>query len=351
MKIVSIVGARPQFVKAFALSREIRRSRAFEEISIHTGQHFDRNMSAIFFEELQIAEPDYQLDIHGGTHGAMTGRMLAAIEEVLLKEKPAGVVVYGDTNSTVAGSLAAAKLQVPVIHVEAGLRSFNRAMPEEINRVVTDHLSDILLCPTTAAVENLRREGLAAKAHQTGDIMYDATLSVTQLAERHSKIIEMLHLTPGGYAVATLHRAENTASAEILDRLVGFLADLAQEQPVVFPVHPRTRITAENLGVTLERPGLVLTEPLGYLDMCELLHHAALIATDSGGVQKEAYFHRVPCVTMRSETEWIETIECGWNRLWTEPEYRPRRTISDYGNGDSAIRSVAVIANHLGSAR
>ncbi|HVV65180.1 MAG TPA: UDP-N-acetylglucosamine 2-epimerase (non-hydrolyzing) [Rhizomicrobium sp.] len=344
---MTIAGARPQFVKAFALSRALKDDPDFEEILVHTGQHFDDNMSAVFFEELDIPPPRHNLSIHGSRHGAATGEMLKAIEDVLLKEEPAAAIVYGDTNSTLAGALAAAKLGVFLIHIEAGLRSFNRSMPEEINRVVADHVSDALFCPTRAAVENLAREGIARNVYRTGDLMYDAALAVTPIAERRSAILETLGLSPRGYGVATIHRAANTDDPRKLAELLDYIAGQARVTPIVFPVHPRTIAAARKAGLGLERPGLRPIEPLGYLDMCRLLHHAALVLTDSGGVQKEAYFHRAPCVTLRDETEWTETIDCGWNRLWRTADYRPRREIADFGDGDAAGEILSIIRKLL----
>jgi UDP-GlcNAc3NAcA epimerase len=351
IRLVSVVGARPQFIKAFPFSRAVRAHPRFEEILVHTGQHFDGNMSDIFFTELGISRPRYNLDIHGGNHGAMTGRMLAAIEDVLVAEKPDAVLVYGDTNSTLAGALAASKLGVPVVHAEAGLRSYNRRMPEEINRVVADQLSAVLLCPTSAAVHNLAREGIVAGVHRTGDLMYDAALLAMPLAESHATILKRLGLAPKSYGVATVHRAENTDDAVQLARIAAFLAEEARKQPIVLPLHPRTREAAKNAGVDFAKNGVRDIDPLGYLDMCALLHAANIVFTDSGGLQKEAYFHRVPCVTLRNETEWVETIANGWNRLWTVPDYRPRRPIEDYGDGHAADEILGILSTALGRAR
>lgn len=335
-KIVTIVGARPQFVKAFALSRALKAGADFEEVLVHTGQHFDDNMSAVFFEELGIPKPKHHFAISGGAHGAMTGEMLRRIEEVLLEETPDAVVVYGDTNSTLAGALAAAKLSVPLVHIEAGLRSFNRAMPEEINRVVADHLSTVLFAPTRVAIENLAREGIVKGVHLSGDLMYDAMRLATPIAEQRSTVLERLGLGAKGYGVATIHRAANTDDPQALAPVIDFVAREAAKRPIVFPVHPRTVAAMRRAGIDPARPGIVVSEPVGYLDMCKLLHHAEIVLTDSGGVQKEAYFHRVPCVTLRDETEWTETVACGWNRLWRNPGYAPRRDIADYGEGDAA---------------
>ena len=343
-RLVSVVGARPQFIKAFPFSRAVRAHPGFEEVLVHTGQHFDTNMSEIFFSELGIPPPRYHFDIHGGSHGAMTGRMLAAIEEALVTERPDAVLVYGDTNSTLAGALAAAKLAIPVVHVEAGLRSFNRDMPEEINRVLTDRLSSVLLCPTEAAVGNLACEGITQGAFKTGDLMNDAALLATGLAEKHSTILKRLNLEPHTYGVATIHRAENTDDPEMLGNIAAFIAAEAQKQPIVLPLHPRTGDAARAAGIDFAQSGVRVIDPVGYLDMCRLLQFATIVLTDSGGLQKEAYFHRVPCVTLRSETEWVETIACGWNRLWSVPDYRPRRPITDYGDGHAAEEILGILS-------
>ncbi len=342
--ILTVVGARPQFIKAAPVSRALA-ARGMRKILVHTGQHFDAGMSDVFFAELEIPDPAYNLDIHSLGHGAMTGRMLERLEAVMQTEKPDAVLVYGDTNSTMAGALADAKLNIPVAHVEAGLRSFNRRMPEEINRVVTDHLSTLLLCPTTAAVEHLAAEGITRGVHLVGDVMFDVTLASTDIAERRSRIIETLGLAPHAYAVSTVHRAENTDDRARLEAVMAWLEAAARQTPVVMPVHPRTR---QQLARWSIRPANVrLIDPLGYLDMTRLVHHAAAVFTDSGGLQKEAYFHRVPCVTLRDETEWLETIEAGWNRLWMEPDYRPRRDIADYGKGDAAQAITEILATSL----
>lgn len=346
-RICTIVGARPQFVKAFPLSRAFVAANDFEEVMIHTGQHFDPNMSNIFFSELGIPRPKYQFDIHGGSHAQMTGRMLEAIEQALAAEEPAAVLVFGDTDSTLAGALAAAKLYLPLAHVEAGLRSFNRHMPEEINRVVADHLSHILLCPTNTAIENLTREGIVKGVHRAGDLMYDAALLGRDLAKRHATILRDLKLKPKEYGVATIHRAANTDDPEQLSRVIEYIAVEARRLPIVMPLHPRTRHAAAAAAITLDRPGLRVIGAVGYLEMCQLLDGAAFVLTDSGGVQKEAYFHRVPCVTLREETEWVETVDCGWNRLWTETAYRPRRQISDYGDGNAAAAILAILSKEI----
>jgi UDP-GlcNAc3NAcA epimerase len=346
LRLVTIVGARPQFIKAAAVSRAIAERPDLAEAMIHTGQHVDAEMSDIFFAELSIPAPSRHLGIHGGGHGEMTGRMLAALEPALIELGPDAVVVYGDTNSTLAGALAAAKLKLPVAHVEAGLRSFNRRMPEEINRLLVDHLGDLLFCPTRAAVDNLAREGISAGVHNVGDVMYDATLFASQTALWRSSILARLRLEPGRYAVATLHRAENTDDPAALGKAIAYLAAEAEKRPVVFPVHPRTRAAMARSGVALGR--LQATAPLGYLDMHRLLQDAETVFTDSGGLQKEAYFHGVPCVTLRGETEWVETVESGWNRLWHVDAYRPRAAIADYGDGRAAQRIVEVLRARYG---
>ncbi len=315
-KIVTVVGARPQFIKAATVSRALRSQAGCQEVLLHTGQHFDANMSEIFFHELEIPKPDYHLGIHGGGHGEMTGRMLAEIERVLCKEEPDIVLVYGDTNSTLAGALAGVKLQIKVAHVEAGLRSFNRVMPEEINRVLTDHAANLLFSPTRAATENLLREGISSsKIHEVGDVMFDAALFYTEKAEHQSQILARRGLSPREYILATLHRAENTDNPERLRMLLNNLNNAASILPVVLPLHPRTKSAIEQMAAIELSPALRITEPLGYLDMMSLEKNARAIVTDSGGVQKEAYFHRVPCVTMRDETEWVELVKCGWNKV------------------------------------
>lgn len=332
-KIFTVVGARPQFIKAAPVSHALAKVGVAETLA-HTGQHFDALMSDVFFGELAIPKPAYNLEVNSLGHGAMTGRMLEKLEEAMLAEKPDMVLIYGDTNSTVAGALAAAKLHIPVAHVEAGLRSFNRSMPEEINRVMADHVSTLLFCPTQTAVANLVREGITQGVHAVGDVMYDTTIAALRRSEGRSTILETLGLTTKSYAVATIHRAENTDDEAQFNAVMEWLANAARSGPIVMPVHPRTRKLMVARGIFPK--GVRLIDPIGYLDMVRIVHHAAHIYTDSGGLQKEAYFHRVPCVTLRDETEWVETIDCGWNRLWTEPDYLPRRQIADYGNGNAA---------------
>lgn len=346
-KILSIVGARPQFIKAATVSRAIAANGQLKEVMLHTGQHFDANMSDIFFQELSIPAPTYTLGINSCSHGEMTGRMLEGLEKVMQKEQPSVAVVYGDTNTTLAGALAAAKLQIPVAHVEAGLRSFNRSMPEEINRVLTDHASHLLFCPTRAAIDNLKREGVKKGVYHIGDVMYDASLFAVGRAREGCKILERLGLTEREYVVATVHREENTCSRERLDSIFHYLRDAAERLPVVFPMHPRTRQAAKTFNLSFE--GLFDVEPVGYLDMTRLVAGARSVYTDSGGLQKEAYFHRILCVTLRNETEWVETINSGWNRLWQGADYvQPRRDIKDYGDGAAAEKIVKVLAEFVG---
>jgi UDP-N-acetylglucosamine 2-epimerase len=327
MKVVTVVGARPQFIKSAPVSRELRK--VATEVLVHTGQHYDDNMSEVFFRDLELPEPDYNLGVGSGPHGVQTGEMLKRIEEVLVKEQPDYVVVYGDTNSTLAGALAAAKLHISVAHVEAGLRSFNRQMPEEINRLVTDHVSTLLFCPTKTAINNLASEGITKGVHLVGDVMYDALCHNIQIAERRSTILEHLKLRPKEYLLATVHRAENTDQPENLNNIVNAFVELTKSgQTVVFPVHPRTRNRLDTFGMN-DHSNLLMIDPISYLDMLILEKHARVILTDSGGVQKEAYWLQVPCVTLRNETEWVETVERGWNVLVGTDTEKIFRTIQD----------------------
>ncbi|MBI2883676.1 MAG: UDP-N-acetylglucosamine 2-epimerase (non-hydrolyzing) [Candidatus Methylomirabilis oxyfera] len=313
MKVVTVIGARPQFIKCAPVSRELRKMAT--EVLVHTGQHYDDTMSEVFFRELEIPRPDYNLGVGSGPHGVQTGETLKRIEEVLLEERPDHVVVYGDTNSTLAGALAAAKLHIPVAHVEAGLRSFNKRMPEEINRVMTDHISTLLFCPTETAVTNLTQEGMTQGVHLVGDVMYDALHSNLLLAERMSTILEKLGLRSKGYLLTTVHRAENTDQPENLSNIVNALIEIAESgQTVVFPVHPRTRKQLDALAGN-GCAGLLMIDPVSYLDMVVLEKNAKAVLTDSGGVQKEVCWLGVPCVTLRDETEWVETLADGRNRL------------------------------------
>ena len=361
-KILTVLGARPQFIKASAVSHAMAQSGQLREVVVHTGQHFDANMSDVFFTELGMAKPAYALDIHGGTHGAMTGRMLADVEKVLLAEKPDAVLVYGDTNSTLAGALAAAKLHIPVAHVEAGLRSFNMAMPEEINRILTDRMSRWLFTPTEVAARNLRDEGVRdEQIIPVGDVMFDVALHFAARVSADGGVIKSLDLQPGGYILATVHRAENTDHVQRLTAIVNALIQASQTRPVVWPLHPRTRAVLQQTGQLAALAEKVrLIDPVGYVDMVQLEKYAALITTDSGGVQKEAFFYKVPCVTLRDETEWVELVEEGWNRLAPPREAgvvidaiksalgTRGRDVSPYGHGNAADKIAARLAADLG---
>ncbi len=307
-KIITILGARPQFVKAAVLSRIIAEHNQIEEVVVHTGQHYDTNMSAVFFEEMQIPKPTYNLNINGLSHGAMTGQMLEKIEEVLVNEKPTAVVVYGDTNSTIAGALAAKKMDIKVVHIEAGLRSFNIQMPEEINRILTDRISNLLLCPTETAIDNLRNEGydnLDANVIKCGDIMKDAVEFYSKLSAKKSSIISDLKLTTENFVLATIHRQENTDDLEKLTAIFEGLEEIHKEHQVVLPLHPRTRQILEHNNLEYN---ITMIDPVGYFDMLELLKSCKMVISDSGGLQKEAYFNKKHCVIAREETEWIELV-------------------------------------------
>ncbi len=364
LRIVTIVGARPQFVKAATVSRAIAahneagRDPVIEEKLVHTGQHYDDNMSAVFFEELEIPRPAYNLGVGSGTHGEQTGRMLERIEQVLLSEKPDLTLVYGDTNSTLAGALAAVKLHIPVAHVEAGLRSFVRTMPEEINRVLTDHVCDLLFCPTPTAVANLAREGIDKGVHRVGDVMYDSTLFYAQkVTPREQDMLRRLGIAAKSFDLATVHRAENTDSRERLSDIFEAFDEIATPAcPVVVPLHPRTVKYVQQYGLRV-RDAVRIIEPASYLEMVVLEKNARRILTDSGGVQKEAYFLGVPCVTLREETEWVETVEAGWNILAgsdkraivaavNAPAPAASRDNGLYGNGDSATRICELLARY-----
>ncbi|MCW0190481.1 MAG: UDP-N-acetylglucosamine 2-epimerase (non-hydrolyzing) [Rhodococcus sp.] len=341
MKVMTIVGARPQFIKASVLSMVLAEDDTIEELLVNTGQHYDWNMASVFFTELGLREPFINLAIGSGPHGRQTGEMLVALEPVIEANAPDAVLVYGDTNSTLAGALAAAKLHVPIAHVEAGLRSFNKRMPEEINRILTDHCSQWLFAPTVTARDNLLREGIAEEqVFQVGDIMLDVALTFGERAVRASNILERLQLTPGDYVLATIHRAENTDDAVRLSSLLAALERVAESMPVVLPLHPRTRTAIgrmPNGEALLKRLNIV--EPLGFLDMLLLEKKAAVIATDSGGVQKEAFFHQVPCVTLRDETEWVELVELGWNRLVDPTDAKAVAASIRDAVGTSGVRS------------
>ena len=354
MKVVSVVGNRPQFIKAAPLARAL--GRIGDHVLVHTGQHYDDELSAVFFEELGLKPPDHRIETGSGTHAQQTGSMLVELEPVLAAEEPDVVLVYGDTNSTLAGALVAAKARYPLGHVESGLRSFDRAMPEEINRVLTDVVSDLRFCPSQPAVDNLAAEGITEGVHLVGDVMVDVAEQFGPLAARRTAALERLGLEPGGYAVITVHRQSNTEPAALGD-LVSVLESI--EEPLVFPLHPRTEAALSRRGL-LERAerAAIVVPPLGYLDFTSLLVNARVCLTDSGGVQKEAYLHRVPCLTLRDTSEWVETIELGWNRLvdmrpaavaealadLTVPEQHPAL----YGDGHAADRIADLVAAFAG---
>lgn len=360
-KLLTIIGARPQFIKASVVSKAIADTSGLQEVIVHTGQHYDANMSDIFFDQLAIPRPHYQLDIHGGSHGDMTGRMLIEIEKALLQERPDCVLVYGDTNSTLAGALAAAKLHIPVAHVEAGLRSFNMQMPEEVNRILTDRVSNLLLCPTDAAVANLAKEGfpytmangLPQHVAQVGDVMQD---SAQLFATRASAPVGLA--LRDGFVLATIHQAENTDHPLRLAAIVAALDVVAQSTPVVLPVHPRTRHILAQQQITPRH--ITLIEPVGYLQMLWLLQRCGLVVTDSGGVQKEAFFMGKACVTLRDQTEWVELLEVGANELVGAEQDKIiaavlrnlGRVVRDegrlYGGGQAAVRVVACVQKFLG---
>ena len=353
-KILTVIGARPQFIKAATVSRAVARRNGLREVIVHTGQHFDASMSNIFFDELAIPKPDHYLGIGGGSHGAMTGRQLEAIERVLLDEKPDCVLVYGDTNSTLAGALAAVKLHIPVAHVEAGLRSFNKRMPEEINRILTDHAANCLFAPTDTAVQNLRAEGIAEnKIHQTGDVMLDASLFYRDRA-RKPAWFDSLGVDAGNFVLATVHRAENTDDRSRLEGIFKGLA--ASGAPVILPLHPRTKAHLAEFSIELASH-LHVIDPIGYLEMVWLEDNCMLICTDSGGVQKEAYFFGKPCLTMRDETEWVELVEHGWNQLVGTDSTRIANSISKackagegcglYGSGSASDEILTILAGHI----
>jgi UDP-GlcNAc3NAcA epimerase len=312
MKIVTIVGARPQFVKAAVVSRNISMIEGISEVLVHTGQHYNANMSDVFFEELDIRKPDHHLGIGGGTHGQNTGRMLEAIELVLLQEKPDWVLVYGDTDSTLAGALAAGKLHIPIAHVEAGLRSYNRCMPEEINRVLTDHASSLLFAPTITAMNNLEVEGIwGDKVYLSGDVMYDAML---YYQPKYRKPVTLSHLLPG-FTLCTIHRAENTDDPSRLAAIIRILNSISETRPVIIPLHPRTANAIKKLSEIKLSDSVYIIDPVGYLEMNWLLANCSVVITDSGGLQKEAFFHMKPCMTLRDETEWVELVIAGYNML------------------------------------
>lgn len=353
VNILTVIGARPQFIKAAPVSRALGEAGLSEQI-IHTGQHHDAGMSDVFFDELGIPKPAHNLGVSGGGHSQMTGAMLQDLEPLLLDVSPDWVLVYGDTNSTLAGALAASKLNIPIAHVEAGLRSFNRSMPEEQNRIVADHLSDLLFTPTDSATRRLADEGIPSdRVLQVGDVMYDAALFYGEGAVNQSRILESLKLTGVKYVLATAHRADNTDDPARLRAIVEGLEAVAAHSPVVLPLHPRTRAALSRESLSFKN--VTVIEPVGYLDMVMLERHAAVIVTDSGGVQKEAYFYSVPCVTLRDETEWTELIDLGWNRLAPPSRADIAAEIlaavvskgsegQPYGSGDAAIQVATALA-------
>ena len=343
MRVLSVVGARPQFVKAALLSAELER-RGIEEVLVHTGQHYDANMSDVFFAQLRIPQPAHNLGVGSGGHGAQTGEMLRRLEPVLEAEHPDWVLVYGDTNSTLAGALAASKLHLPVAHVEAGLRSFDRTMPEEINRIVADHVADLLLVPNAAAAQQLAREGVTEGVRVVGDLMVDLAMRVSAQIPPHPAVLEQFGVRPKEYAVATIHRASNTDDPRTFGRLLEGLRGVGM--PVVFPVHPRTRAIAQEFGAG-SGDNIIVCEPLPYMEMMALLARSSALFTDSGGLQKEAFVMRVPCVTLREQTEWLETLEDGWNVLaGSDPEkivqasrrITPMHQGTPYGDGHAAAK-------------
>jgi UDP-GlcNAc3NAcA epimerase len=351
MKVLTVVGARPQFVKAAAVSRVLRTAAC--EIMVHTGQHYDARMSQIFFDELNIPTPDYNLEVGSGHHGQQTGEMLQRLEPILEKEMPDWVMVYGDTNSTLAGALTASKLHIPVAHVEAGLRSFNRRMPEEINRVLTDHISDLLFCPSNVAVENLAKEGITKGVFYVGDVMADALQHAVKSVGESPEILLRLKLSPKQYILATVHRAENTDNPERMSAILKAFASV--EDIILFPVHPRTRKVIISQGLNVPS-NIMMIEPVGYIEMAALEKNARMIMTDSGGVQKEAYWLGIPCITLRDETEWVETVDSGWNQVVGVDEGKilfyihefqiPDTHIPLYGCGEASQNVVKLMLNY-----
>lgn len=360
-KVVTVIGARPQFIKAAPVSKVFVECDDLHEILIHTGQHYDSDMSKIFFDELEIPQPHYNLGVGSGSHAVQTGEIMKRLEEVLIKEKPKMVIIYGDTNSTLAGALTAAKLHIPVAHVEAGLRSFNRRMPEEINRIIADRLSKLLFAPTQTAVDNLAKEGITEGVYKTGDVMYDVALQFSEKAEKKSTILSDLHTRSKEYILVTVHRPENTDNKTHLSSIFTGLNHIAQEIPVIFPIHPRTKKMLKQFGFENLPEKVTVIDPVGFLDMICLEYNAKLIITDSGGIQKEAYFHNVPCVTLREETEWVETVDAGWNVLADVSASQSiithvksmidfsgnRDDINEYGDGKASEKIVRMVLKFL----
>jgi UDP-GlcNAc3NAcA epimerase len=360
-KIVTVIGARPQFIKVAPVSKAFKATGQIEEVLVHTGQHYDAEMSSVFFKELNIPAPRYNLEVGSGSHAHQTGEIMKRLENVLISENPELLLIYGDTNSTVAGALTASKLHIPVAHIEAGLRSFNRKMPEEINRIIADVLSSYLFAPTNAAIRNLTREGITKNVFKTGDVMYDAAIQASQAAERISDTLKSNELEKGKYILSTIHRAENTDDPQRLHNIFTALSIIAKDIPVMLPLHPRTRKMVDQQGLEPLARKIKVIQPVGFLDMVRLESNARLIVTDSGGVQKEAYFHRVPCITLRDQTEWVETVSAGWNtladvnnaesviNLMREKLVAPLPTsvIEEYGDGDSAGEIAGILIKHL----
>jgi UDP-GlcNAc3NAcA epimerase len=355
MNILTVIGARPQFVKAAVVSKALAQAGGITETIVHTGQHFDENMSAVFFDEMNIPRPAYNLNCSDNSHGAMIAHMIIEIEKIILARKPDFVLVYGDTNSTLAGAVTAAKLQIPIIHIEAGLRSFNLTMPEEINRILTDRVSEYLFCPTPQAVENLAREAITRNVFHVGDVMYDAVLAYSAIAEKKTAILETVQLHAQNYYLATVHRAENTDAQKYLEQILSAFSRIATPNcPLILPLHPRTKKCIDQFKLHTHISDCVkIIPPVGYFDMLVLEKNAKTILTDSGGMQKEAYFHRVPCITLRNETEWTETVTSGWNQLTGAHCERivqavlkhslPTQEIDCYGAGNAAQKIVEIL--------
>jgi UDP-GlcNAc3NAcA epimerase len=344
LRLAIVVGARPQFIKYGPVYQALK-AKDVEQLLIHTGQHYDKSMSDMFFEQLELPRPDYNLGICNSSHSNMSARMMIKLEEIFFSEKIDGVLVFGDTNSTLAASLVVSKIDgLDLIHVEAGLRSYNRKMPEEINRVITDHVSNLLFCPTRVSVANLKNEGVKEGVHLVGDVMYDATLSNGPKAPALESIFKQMDFKEENYVLATVHRAENTDDPRRLAGILGYIGEHA-EAPVLMPLHPRTQKRIQEFGIELGDVHAV--GPVGYLEMITLIKNAKGIYTDSGGMQKEAYFLRTPCVTLRDETEWIETVNCGWNRLWFVPDFQNRTEITEYGTGNAAEIITDIICQYF----
>lgn len=350
IKILAVVGARPNFIKAYPIFEEFKKHKNIIPVLVHTGQHYDYEMSKVFFGDLNIPQPDYNLHVGSGSHAFQTAEVMKNLEPIVLKEKPNWVFVFGDVNSTLAGALVSSKLHVPIAHVEAGLRSYDKSMPEEINRVLTDHISDVLFCPTKISVENLRMEGIVKNVYNVGDVMYDAYLKIAKAAEKRSKIMRQLKLEKKKYILLTIHRAKNTQDAGHVKNILKILSNTGQI--FIFPVHPRTKKLIENEEKEVY-PNIKFIKPVSYLDMITLEKNAAKIVTDSGGVQKEAYFAKVPCITLREETEWVETVEDGWNVLTGDRKKRISEAVKsfnphgrqkmNYGNGNAARKIVNML--------